>query len=90
MSVARFAFQACLIDRSSISPSLESTAYGHSPARGSCDCDKSSKSDVLTLAANKYTVMNAVLEPVSRVPGMRASHRLPTALRLEPGLIDLQ
>jgi hypothetical protein len=28
MSIARFAFQACLIDRSSISPSLESTTYG--------------------------------------------------------------
>jgi hypothetical protein len=30
LSVARFAFQACLIDRSGISPSLESTTYEQS------------------------------------------------------------
>jgi hypothetical protein len=36
------AFQACLIGRSSISPSLESTSYGSLASAISCDCDKSS------------------------------------------------
>jgi hypothetical protein len=51
MSIARFAFQACLIDRSSISPYLESTTYSHLADGDSCDCDKSSKGDVVQPAS---------------------------------------
>jgi hypothetical protein len=42
MSFARFAFQAYLIDRSSISPSLESTTYGSLAIAIPCDGDRSS------------------------------------------------
>jgi hypothetical protein len=75
MSVAEIAFQACLIDRSSISPSVESTTYGHSQPTILCDCDKSSKSDALTFAAIKYTVMNAGLHSAISRPRWRASPR---------------
>jgi hypothetical protein len=61
-SLERIAFQACLIDRSSISPSVESTTYGHSQSTTLCDCDKASKSDFLTFSAIKHTVMNAGLQ----------------------------
>jgi hypothetical protein len=45
--VARIAFQACSFNHSDISPSLESTIYGHSPVRIVSDCDKSSTGDGL-------------------------------------------
>jgi hypothetical protein len=73
--LASFAFQACLIDRSSISPSVESATYGHWQPTILCDCDKSSKSDALTFAAIKYTVMNARLHSAICRPRWSASRR---------------
>jgi hypothetical protein len=50
-SIQRLAFQACLIGRSSISPYSESTTYSQSARCDFRDCDKSSKSDVVSPAA---------------------------------------
>jgi hypothetical protein len=75
VSVARIASQACLIDRSSISPSVESTTTVTRNPRFFCDCDKSSKSDALTFAAIKHTVMNAGLHSAISRPRWRASPR---------------